>query len=132
MNLNPNNEKPIDSKTLLVVCSPNRASQISDTWRRWHLLLVLSIPTATPRTASTSRPGKEGISHLVEAGGVHSLDVAPLDGGFPGLVTHIWRKLSHLPLELPLLQLQLAFGYLLVLHRQQMPEPEQLLRWLFH
>ena len=45
-----------------------------------------------------------------------------------GLVAHIGRELSHLPLELPLLQLQPAFLYLLVLLLQQGLESEELPR----
>ena len=51
-------------------------------------------------------------------------EVAPVDGSIPGLVAHIGMELSHTPLKLLLLQLQLASGYLLVLRLQQVPELE--------
>ena len=108
-----------------MACSLNNAtSQISDRWGRWHLLLLLYIPTATSTADSTWRPGKESIRIPLEGGGFHMGEVASMDGGFPGLVAHIRRELSHAPLELLLLQLQPASGYLLVLLLQQGLEPE--------
>ena len=94
--------------------------------------MLLTIPIVTPTTASTRRPGKEGIRLPIEGGGVHLGGVASYNGGVPGLVAYIGRELSHAPLKLPLLQLQPAPLNLLVLLLEQGLEPEELPRRIWH